>query len=44
MYAVVLCMSLNLKLYFAEMMDLVDLTCFASNHMRWDKFSTTYVV
>ena len=35
-------MSLKLKLYFAEMMDLVDLTCFVVDHMNWDNFSVTY--
>ena len=42
MYATLPCKFLKLKLRFAEMMDLVDLTCFAVDHMRWDKFSTTY--
>ena len=35
--------SLKLKLCFAEMMDLVDLTCFAVDPMRWDNFPITYV-
>ena len=42
-YATLLCIFLKLKLCFAEMMDLVDLTCFAADHMRWDKFSTNCI-
>ena len=42
-YATLLCIFLKLKLRFAKMMDLVDLTCFAADHMRWDRFSTTCV-
>ena len=34
MHATLLCIFLKLKLRFAEMMDLVDLTCFAADHMR----------
>ena len=37
------CVFLRLKLYFAEMVDLVDLTCFAANHIRCDNYTTTYV-
>ena len=36
------CMFLKLKLYFAEIMDLVDLTCLAADHMRWDSYFATY--
>ena len=42
MYATLLGMSLKLKLCFAEVMDLVDLICFAIDRMRWDNFSVTY--
>ena len=42
MYATLLCMSLKLKLCFADVMDLVDLICFAADHMRWDNFFVTY--
>ena len=43
MSATLLYMSLKLKLCFVEMMDLVDLTCFVADHIRWDNFSVTYV-
>ena len=38
-----MCMFLKLKLYFAEMVDLVSLTCLATNHMRYDNYATIYV-
>ena len=31
-----------LKLCFAEMMNLVDFTCFIADHVKWDNFSVTY--
>ena len=34
---------LKVKIMLAEMMDLIDLTCFVADHMRWDNFSVTYV-
>ena len=37
-----LCMFLRLKLYFAEIVDLVGLHCLAANHMRWDYYAVTY--
>ena len=42
MYATLLCMFLKIKLCFVEMTDLVDLTYFAVNRMRWDNFSVAY--
>ena len=33
---------LRLKLYFAEMVDLIGLTCLATDHMRCDNYAATY--
>ena len=37
-----LCMFLRLKLYFAEMVDLVGLICLVADHMRYDNYAATY--
>ena len=38
-----MCIFLKLKLYFAEMVDLVSLTCLATDHVMCDNYATTYV-
>ena len=43
MQVILQCMFLQFKLYLAKMVDLVDFTYFAANHMRQDKFSTTFM-
>ena len=37
-----MCMFLKLKLYFAEMVDLVGLICLVADHMRYDNYAATY--
>ena len=36
-------MFLRLRLYFAEIVDLVGLTYPVANHVRCDNYATTYV-
>ena len=43
MQVILQCMFLQFKLYLAKMVDLMDFTCFVVNHMRRDKFSTTFM-
>ena len=38
-----MCMFLKLKLYFAEMVDLVSLTYLAAGHVMFDNYAVTYV-
>ena len=38
-----MCMFLRLKLYFAKMVDLVSLTCLATNYEMCVNYAATYV-
>ena len=43
MYTKSTCSFFKLKLYFAKVLDLADLTYLAANHIRWDTYVVTYV-
>ena len=37
-----MCMFLKLKLYFAQVVDLVNLACLDAGHVMYDNYAVTY--
>ena len=37
-----ICMFFSLRLHFARIMDLANLTYLVANHLRWDNYAATY--
>ena len=37
-----MCMFLKLKLYFAQVVDLVNLACLDAGHVMYDNYAATY--